>query len=741
MLESHRAANNPGLRKTSATALLLVLSLAALVFPNPLGAAVDAEQPRVMRAIRIQLPITGQTVDRVRQFVRRTVDRAAEEGKRLTLLFEFEVPPKQAEFGRGSEFGAALDLARLLTSKELQGVYTVAYVPNSIQGHAVLAVLACEEIMMAKEAGIGMAGCDEETITAAMRSHYKETADLRKTIPAAVVLWMLDPSLEVLAVDVGVTEYILADELPALRKKHTIRSQRKLYDADNPHLSLVAERGMISGNEARTLTFIKRLAASRHEVAKALGFPPEQAEENPVFVGAVRPVRVDVKGPISPRQASKIRRLLQEEVRQRDANFVCLWIDSPGGSLEGSLSLARAIAELDSTGRISTVAYVPTQALSDAALIALACKEVAIDNEAVLGGPGAREFTAEEIADARQAIGDPNGPFKHRPRWLVAAIVDPQLVVYQCSRPGEEVFLTAEEFQRYLRQHPDARKGEPVTVRGQQFKAVGQQAVRYGLASNVFDSFAQFRQYYGIGELDLLEPGWASFLVEVLASPGVAAFLLMIGFVALYIELHTPGIGIGGFVSFVCFALFFWSHYLGGTAGWLEVVLFATGVACLLLEMFVLPGFGIFGLGGGLLVIASLILASQTFVVPHNPYQFAQLQKSLLTIGGAGVGFVAAAMALRKWLPKAPVLSQMFLAPPEGEEAERIRRREVLADYSDLLGSTGITTTQLTPSGKARFGSRLVDVVSDGDLIPRNAQVRVVAVYGNRVVVKQIDES
>jgi hypothetical protein len=140
------------------------------------------------------------------------------------------------------------------------------------------------------------------------------------------------------------------------------------------------------------------------------------------------------------------------------------------------------------------------------------------------------------------------------------------------------------------------------------------------------------------------------------------------------------------------------------------------------------------------LVIGALIVGSHTFVVPHNPYQFAQLQKSLLTIGGAGVGFVAAAMALRKWLPKAPVLSQMFLAPPEGEEAERIRRREVLADYSDLLGAVGVATTQLTPSGKARFGSRLVDVVSDGDLIPRNAEVRVVAVYGNRVVVKQAGE-
>ena len=106
----------------------------------------------------------------------------------------------------------------------------------------------------------------------------------------------------------------------------------------------------------------------------------------------------------------------------------------------------------------------------------------------------------------------------------------------------------------------------------------------------------------------------------------MAVLLLVIGGAALYIELHAPGIGIGGFVAAVCFLLFFWSRYLGGTAGWLEVSLFVAGVSCLLLEVFVIPGFGIFGLGGGALVLASLVLASQTFLWPRNEYQFEQLE-------------------------------------------------------------------------------------------------------------------
>ena len=101
-----------------------------------------------------------------------------------------------------------------------------------------------------------------------------------------------------------------------------------------------------------------------------------------------------------------------------------------------------------------------------------------------------------------------------------------------------------------------------------------------------------------------------------------------------------------------------------------------------------------------------------------------------MTIAGAGVGFVAAAIAVRRWLPRAPIVNQMFLEPPTGEEAEDLSRRESLVDLHELVGTRGTTTTQLTPSGKARFGNRLVDVISDGDLIARGAEIEVVEVQG-----------
>ena len=109
------------------------------------GFAFAKEEPKtpaqVGRFVRITLPIDGQTFERTRRIVRRAMDQAKKEDARLVLIFEFDVPKGQKNSGRGSEFGAAHDLADFLSSEELNAVRTVAYVPQPIQGHAVLVAL------------------------------------------------------------------------------------------------------------------------------------------------------------------------------------------------------------------------------------------------------------------------------------------------------------------------------------------------------------------------------------------------------------------------------------------------------------------------------------------------------------------------------------------------------------------------------------------------------------------------
>jgi membrane-bound ClpP family serine protease len=232
---------------------------------------------------------------------------------------------------------------------------------------------------------------------------------------------------------------------------------------------------------------------------------------------------------------------------------------------------------------------------------------------------------------------------------------------------------------------------------------------------------------------------WALVFIERLADPRLSGLLLFIGTFALFSELSQPGLGVPGFIAAVCFLLFFWANFLHGTAEILELLLFAAGVACVFIELFVAPGTMIFGIGGALMIVTSIVLASQTFVVPTNAYQLHQLPASLLMVAGGGAGGLIGIIVLQRFLPHTPYFKRLILQPPVQEEAAQIQQRERLASFDYLLGKRGVALTPLVPAGKAQFGDDVVDVMSDGALIEVNSQVTVIETLGNRIKVRLID--
>lgn len=591
---------------------------------------------------------------------------------------------------------------------------------------------------MPAEAQLGPVGAASEDVGRTELTAYAEIADRRRTIPTEVAMWLLDPSREVLVVqtDRG-RQYFSPEQLDKLKKtERTILSEQPLREWAE------GQPGRLSGDEAWRLDIVRYKPASRQDVAKLLELSPEAVNEDPSLVQRWRAIRLNLEGRIQPSMVSQTIRLIKDQTGAGEKNFVLLWINSPGGSLTDSARLAGFLAQDLDPGEIRTVAYVPEQARADAALIALACDQVVMHPQAELGGASDYALSADDIKYARDAISDPEGPWrsKSRPWPLVAAMIDPDVAVYPCRHTGQvggQVrYLTDEEAKQL-----DAKKwtkGQQITRPGELLAVGAEQAIEYRLASLSAEGLAEVREHYDLEELTLLEPGWADRLIEVLKKPGVDSFLLMIAFLGVYFELHAPGIGIGGFLATVCFLLFFWIKFDGETATLLEVILFLAGIACLLLEIFILPGFGIFGLGGGCLVLASLILASQTYVLPQN---IGELQRSLLPVVVALVGVVAAAVFLQRWLPRAPIFREMVLEPPAGEEAEEISRRESLVDLEGFVGTRGTAVTQLTPSGKARFGEMLVDVITDGEVVGRGTPVEVVEVQGNRVIVRGLERA
>ncbi len=436
---------------------------------------------------------------------------------------------------------------------------------------------------------------------------------------------------------------------------------------------------------------------------------------------------VSLSGPISSDSVARVRVRLEEAITSK-ANFLCLKIDSAGGSPEQSLVLARWLREIN-PAEVKTVAYIPNQARSDAALIALACDDVVMNETAVLGGEGAATIDARQ-ADAIEAAWQKimQGNLKTL-EALPLALVLPEYEVsrfVQQSTGRTEYFsssaLLVRKDKASWKKQQDLAPG-PLLVDGFQAEA-------YGLTDQPVTSFSELAERYGLGDdITRIEPGWADRLLDALASPGLAWLLLLIGGVGLYIEVQTPGLGFGGFIAMVAFIIYFWSQYLNGTSGWLEVMLFLAGVICLAAEIFVVPGIGVLGLGGGLLIVASLVLASQSFVLPANSYQVQQLQVSLLGILGAGVGVVAFGVVVRRWLPSTPVLRHVLLVPPEPDA-----KTEGVA-FEHLIGKTGVTVTRLAPAGKAEIENHVHDVYADDMLIESGTAVYVTAVRSGRIMV------
>jgi membrane-bound serine protease (ClpP class) len=205
--------------------------------------------------------------------------------------------------------------------------------------------------------------------------------------------------------------------------------------------------------------------------------------------------------------------------------------------------------------------------------------------------------------------------------------------------------------------------------------------------------------------------------------------------VALYIEFMAPGISVGGLTAGLCFSLFFWSRFLGGTAGWLEVVLFLAGLVFLAAELFVIPGFGVAGLTGILLLIVSLLMASQHHVLPSTGQDLSTLITSLAVIVVSFIVVVAAAFGMSRYFGTIPILNRFALAPPQ--PTDQAEDRETGEDAIEV-GKIGVANTPLRPAGVVRFGERYVDVLTEGGFVDKGDEVKVVKMTGNRVIVRPV---
>lgn len=716
----------------------MVIAAVVLLAVALTGQSSMAEDEGAVRSgylVQIPLPITDEADQRFIRMIDRLLQRVAPaDGQRPVLVLEFD--PKEGQAGEASQFERCLTLARFLSSEKMSRLRTVAYLPRSVKGHAVLVAMACEEIVMSPDTQFGEAGYAEQRIEQVVRFSYRDIAERRGVMPVPFVLGMLDRDLEVFKVKTSTgARYVLTDELRELEEQGLA--------ADVTTVTRAGELPSFSGAELRdTYRFVSYLAADRKELASVLELPQGSLEGDPSLDDSWRAVRIELRGQVEHKTVNWILQGLAARMHAGTTNLICVWIDSDGGAPEESLRLAHYLAEFE-PAEVRTVAFIPRSARSDAALVALACDHIVMVDSAVLGGiAGDNQIDESVLTNLRSSIKS-LAERKQRDWSLPAALIDPNLTVHRYAREGTgEVRYFCQE-EHLEQENPDVwlRGGELATHDG----LTGTRAEEIRVARYLAEDFEQFKQLYHLPEdPELLEPNWAQKwtdrLAEALSKPMIAGWILFAAMFFLSIEMSNPGLSVAGFVSALCFLAFFWSHYLNETAGILEILLFVLGTVFLLLEIFVIPGWGVFGIGGALMVIASVVLASQTFIVPQSSSDMKQLPGSLSMVLFSVGGIAAAVFVVRRFLPHAPYFNRMVLEPPS-EEIEELDERESLVKWNHLAGKRGVTTTQLTPSGKARFGDDIVDVISDGAFIARGADIFAAEVHGSHVLVQPIENA
>ena len=225
-------------------------------------------------SIRLTLPIDYPTTNRVKRFVNGAIEKAQAKNVKPFLIFEFHIPAGQENFARNSNFWACSELANFFTSDELNAAKTVAYLPQSIQGHAVLVAMACDDIIMNPDASLGPAGVDKSQISGEIRPTYREIASRRWKLTVPLALGLLDPALEILAVQTEVgTEYVTREGLKELKQTKAAVAPEVFKPA--------GETLQLSSKKARDLGIVTYLAANRRKLAEALDLPPLGIEDDP----------------------------------------------------------------------------------------------------------------------------------------------------------------------------------------------------------------------------------------------------------------------------------------------------------------------------------------------------------------------------------------------------------------------------------------------------------------------------
>jgi membrane-bound serine protease (ClpP class) len=275
-----------------------------------------------------------------------------------------------------------------------------------------------------------------------------------------------------------------------------------------------------------------------------------------------------------------------------------------------------------------------------------------------------------------------------------------------------------------------------ISEKGKVLTFTTSEAIKHGFCEGEANSKEEVMKLAGIDDYYFVEqdPGLIELIILFLLNPIVSGLLIMIMIGGIYFELQTPGVGFPLVAALTAAALYFAPHYLHGLAEHWEILLFILGIGLVVVEIFVLPGFGVAGISGIILILTALVL-SMTMNFGFD-FSFAPpmtiIKKIAIVIGFGTGGFLMSIWLGMKLINVNSRLGSIALKTELGKETGFISQD---LSMNVLVGKTGRAVTFLRPAGKIEIGEEIYDAISEFGLIDKDTEVIVTRFENSQLVV------
>ena len=413
---------------------------------------------------------------------------------------------------------------------------------------------------------------------------------------------------------------------------------------------------------------------------------------------------MEMKDVIDPRMHRYVDLALKEAVNT-NADLVIIEMDTYGGVLTD----AKEIVDKLMHHKTPVLVFINSDAASAGALISIACDSIYMSPGASIGAATVVDGQGQKAPDKYQSYmrsimrstAEENG----RDPKIAEGMVDEDLEIEGVKKAGEIITFSTSE------------------------------ALEHGFCEAKVESIEEILERNQVHQYTLhrFELGLTERIISLVLNPFISSILILVIIAGIYFEMQTPGLGFAGLAALVALILYLVPYYLNGLAANWEVIAFFLGLALVAVEIFVLPGFGVAGISGIVLMVGSLFL----IMINNDAFDFefvpmtSMLYALAATLGGTLGGMILLLVAGSK-LPETRFFKHVALTDTQNRSAGYVS----LQYQESLLGKTGTAETVLRPSGKVMISGKMYDAYTRGEYIEKGQSVEVISEEGSSLKVK-----